>query len=157
MRPFLPGSDARASARLRRCPPARCAVRVRDDSGVIPCLVSGVRTHARSGARGRWVVAASLAALAASALVACGGGSDASAEAEAAVQEQYPSREVSCSKSDVEYGGGPAYSCTLGRKPICVALVDGELLELWDERPLRPGERGYSDQFIATVRDGPSC
>ena len=130
---------------------------MRDDSGVIPRLVSVSSRCARSAAPARFVVIACVTALTAITLVACGGGSDSSTEVEAAVQEQYPNREIACSKSDLEYGGGPAYSCTLGRKPICVAVLDGELLELWDERPLRPGERGYSDEFIATVRDGPSC
>jgi hypothetical protein len=98
-----------------------------------------------------------IATLLAAAVVGCGGGSDDSASAEVAVQAQYPDSEVTCSRSDYEYGGDKAYSCALGPKRLCVALVDGELLELWDERPLRPGERGYSDQFSATVRTGPSC
>jgi hypothetical protein len=98
-----------------------------------------------------------LAALAVAALAGCGGGADESAELEVALQVQYPNREVTCTKTDVEYGGGNAYSCTVGTKPICAILVDGELLELWDERPLRPGEKGYSPDFVATIRDGPSC
>lgn len=96
-------------------------------------------------------------ALLAAAAAGCGGGTDDSASAEAAVQAQYPDSEATCAKSDYEYGGDKAYSCTLGAKRLCVALIDGELLELWDERPLRPGEPGYSDQFGATVRTGPSC
>jgi hypothetical protein len=95
--------------------------------------------------------------LVAIALAGCGGGSDQSADVEAAAQKQYPNRGVTCAKSDVTYGGGHAYSCRLGGKPLCLALVDGELLPLWDERPLRPGEPGYSDEFGATVRTGPSC
>jgi hypothetical protein len=98
-----------------------------------------------------------LVGLVATALAGCGGGSDESASVEVAVRGQYPNRAVTCEKSDVTYGGGHAYSCSLGGKPFCFALVDGELLPLWDERPLRPGEPGYSDQFGATVKTGPSC
>ena len=97
-----------------------------------------------------------LVVLVTTALAGCGGSGD-SAKAEAAVRSQYPNRDVTCSQSDLEYGGDNAYSCTVGKRRICVALLDGEVLELWDERPLRPGEPGFDPNASATVRDGPSC
>jgi hypothetical protein len=104
------------------------------------------------------VAFALLGSLVAVGLAACGGGSsDASTDVEVAMQSQYSDRQVACARSDHEYGGSRAYSCTVGKKRICVAYVDGETLELWDERPLRPGERGYDPNIAATVRDGPSC
>jgi hypothetical protein len=95
--------------------------------------------------------------LAVAALAGCGGGTDASTDVEVAMRGQYPDRQVACERSDHEYGGSRAYSCSVGKQSICVAYVDGETLELWEERPLRPGERGYDPNIAATVRDGPSC
>jgi len=98
-----------------------------------------------------------LAAFAVAALVGCGGGVDKSADVASAVKDQYPRRAVTCETGDVEYGGEKAYSCKVGGKPRCFGYVDGELVELWNERPLRPGEPGYAEGIGATVRTGPSC
>jgi len=56
-----------------------------------------------------------LVAFVAVALVGCGG-SDESARAETAVQDQYPNRDVTCSKSDYEYGGGNGILVHRGRE-----------------------------------------
>lgn len=109
----------------------------------------------RSSYRG--VALALFVGLVAVGLAGCGGGTDASADVEVAMQGQYPDRRVACERSEHEYGGSRAYSCTVGKQRICVAYLDGETLELWEERPLRPGERGYDPSIAATVRDGPSC
>ena len=95
-------------------------------------------------------------ALVATVLVGCGGGSDGTAELEALVRRQYPSRSVTCAKSELTYGGGHAYTCRAGGKRFCFAKVDDELLPLWDERALRPGEPGYDSSFGVTVKTGPS-
>lgn len=105
----------------------------------------------------RYVQLVVVAGLVAAAVAGCGGGSDASADVEVAMQGQYPDRVVACAQADHEYGGERAYSCNVGKKRICVAYLDGETLELWDERALRPGERGFDPNTVVTVRDGPSC
>ena len=118
--------------------------------GVLPYLRPAPR-HVTS------VVRVALPGLVAAILVGCGGGSDETANLEALVRRQYPNRTVTCAKSDLTYGGDHAYSCRVGGKRFCFAKVDDELLPLWDERALRPGERGYDSSFGVTVKTGPSC
>jgi hypothetical protein len=118
---------------------------------------AGQQSEAAERGRVTTFVLVALVALIAAVLVGCGGSPDETGSFEAFVQGKYPNRDVTCAKSDVTYGGGHAYSCSLDQKPFCFARVDDELLPLWDERELRPGEPGYDSDFGATVRTGPSC
>ena len=132
---------------------------LRDDPRVAQYLGSFSDTRVLAAARLRVTnfVLVGVVGLIAAVSIGCGGGSDETANFAAFVQEQYPNRGVTCAKSDMTYGGGHTYSCTLDGKPFCFARVDEELLPLWDERELRPGEPGYGGGFGATVKSGPSC